>query len=84
MCHVCKYMPLAEKRANLSIDFKDSEISCCFYSFRKLKSNKFGGTLSVAGYSDPQRDPLDSQLGKHKKSKMSDIRVVTPARFSYN
>lgn len=62
MCHECKYMPLAEKRAILSMEASDSEISCCFYSFRKLKLSKLGQSLIVAGYLDPQRDVQSSQL----------------------
>ncbi len=60
MCHECKYMPLAEKRAILSMESSDSEISCCFYSFRKLRAR--GSTVAVAGYLDPFRDPSPGQL----------------------
>ena len=62
MCHECKIMPLAEKRASLFNAIEDNEISCCFYQFRKLRSVKLGGNFSVAGYLDPQRDPLESQI----------------------
>ena len=57
MCHECKYMPLPQKREMVSMDTSNSEISCCFYSFRKLRPVKGGATLMVAGYLDPQRDP---------------------------
>ena len=68
MCHECKYMPLADKRANLAMDAKDSEISCAFYQFRKLRSSKFGISLNVAGYLDPQKDPVESQMSIWKDS----------------
>ena len=68
MCHECKHMPLAEKRASLFNAIEDNEISCCFYQFRKLRSMKLGGNFSVAGYLDPQRDPLESQISIWKDS----------------
>ena len=61
MCHVCKYMPKAERRDMLrrgNFDDPDCEISCCFYSFRKLKYMKSGNML-VAGYLDPEKDVKD-------------------------
>ena len=61
MCHVCKYMPKAERRDMLrrgNFDDPDCEISCCFYSFRKLKYMK-SGNMSVAGYLDPEKDVKD-------------------------
>ena len=58
MCHECKWMPLSDKRNVLTLEHWDnSEISCCFYSFRKLKVGKNGTSLSVAGYLDPVKDP---------------------------
>ena len=52
MCHECKFMPIHEKRNILSMEnnWDNSEISCCFYSFRKLKVSKNGGSLSNAGF----------------------------------
>ena len=61
MCHVCKYMPKAERRDMLrrgNFDDPDCEISCCFYSFRKLKYMK-SGNMVVAGYLDPVKDVKD-------------------------
>ena len=68
MCHECKHMPLSEKRASLFNAIEDNEISCCFYQFRKLRSIKLGGNFSVAGFLDPQRDPLESQISIWKDS----------------
>ncbi len=67
MCHMCKYMPLKEKRgilaeAKANGGYDENEISCCFYSFRKLRATKAGGSLTVAGYLDPQKDPKEEQL----------------------
>ena len=68
MCYSCKSMPLADKRANLDFNLDDNEIACAFYQFRKLKAAKFGGSLSVAGFLDPQRDPVGSQISIWKDS----------------
>ena len=70
MCHECKWMPISEKRGILAMEHWDnSEISCCFYSFRKLKCGKNGTSLSVAGYLDPLKDPdPESQLDIWKAS----------------
>ena len=64
MCHECKYMSLSEKRNILSMETSDDDgtSSCCFYSFRKLRSTKFGSSLTVAGYLDPKIDPVESQM----------------------
>ena len=81
MCHECKYMPLSEKRAILSMEHWDnSEISCCFYSFRKLKLNKQGSSLSVAGYLDPFKDPSNSQL-EIWQGQISNFSSVQKAQF---
>lgn len=82
MCHECKYMPLAEKRAILASEASEREISCCFYSFRKLKSSKFGGSVNVVGFLDPQRDPTDSTLLVWQKSlSLPDFANVEKAKF---
>ena len=69
MCHVCKYMPKAERRDMLrrgNFDDPECEISCCFYSFRKLKYMK-SGNMTVVGYLDPERDVKDSNASSHPK-----------------
>ena len=58
MCHVCKYTPKPERERILKqgkFEEADSEISCCFYAFRKLKYSK-AGNMIVVGYLDPQKD----------------------------
>ena len=77
MCHVCKYMPKAERRDMLrrgNFDDPDCEISCCFYSFRKLKYMKSGNML-VAGYLDPEKDVKDLNNANSSSSGTSSKRV---------
>ena len=66
MCHECKYMSISDRRALLTLNTSDSEISCSFYNFRKLKCTKTA--MIVAGYLDPQRDASESDLTIWKKS----------------
>ena len=58
----------------------NSEISCCFYSFRKLKLNKQGSSLNVAGYLDPFKDPSNSQL-EIWQGQISNFSSVQKAQF---
>ena len=50
MCHECKYMSIADRRAIVDLNTSDSEISCSFYNFRKLIVNKSKTKIEVAGY----------------------------------
>ena len=68
MCHDCKYMSIADRRATIDLNISDSEISCSFYNFRKLITNKNKTKIEVAGYLDPQRDASDSDLNIWKNS----------------
>ena len=57
-CHVCKYTSKSEREDVLShgkFEDADSDISCCFYAFRKLRYTKTGN-VTVAGYLDPEKD----------------------------
>ena len=68
LCHECKYMSIADRRALLDLNTSDSEISCSFYNFRKLTTNKSKTKIEVAGYLDPQRDATTSDLTIWQKS----------------
>ena len=59
-----RYMNFQERRdllLNGNFDAEDCDISCCFYSFRKLKYTK-SNHMVVAGYLDPKRDPTEKDL----------------------
>ena len=63
-CHMCKYMPIQERKDLLmqgNFDDEECDISCCFYAFRKLKMTK-SGNLIVAGYLDPHKDPTEKDM----------------------
>ena len=68
MCSECKYMSIADRRAIVDLNISDSEISCSFYNFRKLTTNKSKTKIEVAGYLDPQRDATTSDLTIWQKS----------------
>ena len=92
MCHVCKYMPKAERRDMLrrgNFDDPECEISCCFYSFRKLKYMK-SGNMVVSGYLDPQKDvkdpcnatPLSSNVSTPKGTPKSTSLVTSATKIT--
>ena len=59
MCHVCKYSSKEEREAVLRhgrFEDEDSELNCCFYSFRKLKMRSSTQHVTVVGYLDPHKD----------------------------
>lgn len=64
MCHMCKGMSMAERKAMLiqgRFDEEECDISCCFYAFRKLKCTK-AGNLAVAGFLDAKFDPKEKDF----------------------
>lgn len=83
LCHECKYMSIADRRALVDLNTSDSEISCSFYNFRKLTANKSKTKIEVAGYLDPQRDATTSDLTIWQKSLTSPTFVDTEkAKFA--
>ncbi len=65
MCHMCRSTSYSERKEILSqgrFDEENSDVSCCFYAFRKLVVEEEGGPVRVAGYLDPVRDPKEEDL----------------------
>ncbi len=66
MCHMCRATPAAERRAVLSKGRFNEEqcddVSCCFYSFRKLRLTRDTGDLEEDGFLDPHEDPKEEDL----------------------
>ena len=64
-CRECRLTPVKEREDILLRGGKfaedDSNITCSFYSFRKLRMTK-QGDLAVAGYLDPNTDPKPEEL----------------------
>ena len=63
-CRECKKVPLKERDEMLlkgKFQEDTSNITCSFYSFRKLRMTK-QGDLMVAGYLDPIKDPKPEDL----------------------
>lgn len=63
-CRECRATPVKEREDVLltgKFTEDDSNITCSFYSFRKLKMTK-QGDLVVSGYLDPNSDPQPEEL----------------------
>ena len=71
-CRECKNTP-AKERDEILLNGKftedDSNITCSFYSFRKLRMTK-QGDLVVSGYLNPTTDPKPSELSLFTPDKM--------------
>ncbi len=64
MCHMCRSTSYAERKEIFSqghFDEENSDVSCCFYAFRKLVVDE-AGSVRVAGYLDPLKDPKEKDL----------------------
>ena len=70
ICRECKSMP-AEEREEILLNGKfteaESNITCSFYSFRKLRMTK--GDLVVAGYLNPMTDPSPAEIALYQPDK---------------
>ena len=70
-CRECRNTPASERQEVLlsgKFTEADSNITCSFYSFRKLRMTK-GGELVVAGYLNPQTDPKPEEIALFQPDK---------------
>ena len=70
-CRECRNTPASERQEILlsgKFTEADSNITCSFYSFRKLRMTK-GGELVVAGYLNPQTDPKPEEIALFQPDK---------------
>ena len=70
-CRECRNTPAPERQEILlsgKFTEADSNITCSFYSFRKLRMTK-GGELVVSGYLNPQTDPKPEEIALFQPDK---------------
>ena len=70
-CRECRRTPVSEREeilTNGKFEEDESNITCSFYSFRKLRMTK-QGDLVVAGYLNPQTDPKPDEISLWRPDK---------------